>query len=112
MNPRWLLVELKLNSQVAQNGKGDLENKVIHTIELIATGKIEQVKVFIYPIVVYPRKRSLFESWKKGTDKSKYVSWECLSPKGFEDFLRLRQNIPYKNIIKRTQIEESFFSLQ
>lgn len=95
LNPRWLLVELKLNSQVAKNDRGDLEDKVIHTIGLIAKGKIEQVKAFIYPIRVYPRKRSLFESWKKGTDKGKYLFWECLSPKGFEDFLRLRQNIPY-----------------
>ncbi|MBD5280208.1 MAG: hypothetical protein HDS35_06665 [Bacteroides sp.] len=110
-NHRWLMVELKLNSTVAQNDKDDLEKKVNDTKALLASGDIDQDKVFVYPDVCYARKYNLFSQWKKGSNKNVYKHWQCFSPEKFQQYLLLRENLPYSPIYPIADIKITFSGL-
>lgn len=107
-NHRWLLVELKLNSTVAQNDKDALLKKVVETEKFITEGSLDADRIFVYPDKVYPGKKSLFDKWKNGSNGKAYKNWVCLSPVEFEKYLLLRQNIKYIPDFTSERIENSF----
>lgn len=107
-NQRWLMVELKLNSTVAQDDKRDLEKKVDGTLSHISDGPIDSSKIFVYPDCCVAAKKRKFLTWKNGTNKQIYQDWRCFSTKDFEEFLLLCQNIPYRVINQAQDILNSF----
>lgn len=107
-NRRWLLVELKLNSTVAKNDKDTLAKKVSDTEAFISCDVVDCDRVFIYPEEVQGSKKSLFDEWKNGSNGRIYKNWRCLSPKMFEEYLLLRQNISYKCVFAPEHIAASF----
>lgn len=94
-NPRWMLVELKLNSTVARNDPEDLHKKVIQTERGLKVDALDSSRNFIYPDDIFPQKNRYFDSWKKGSSGNVYKNWQCFSPSRFEKFLLYKENLPY-----------------
>ncbi|MDE6770389.1 MAG: hypothetical protein K2J78_11765 [Muribaculaceae bacterium] len=107
-NHRWLMVELKLNSKVAKDDKDDLKKKIDGTLSCIFTGTVDPVKIFVYPDTCVAAKKGKFLTWKRGSNGNLYKNWKCCSTKDFEEFLLLRQNIPYKVINEADDILSTF----
>ena len=97
-NPRWLLVELKLNSVEAQKDRKDLLKKVTDTEKGFSGETLDTSRNFIYNKALHSQKRNLFNSWKKGTNASTFKNWNCFSPEEFECFLLFKENLPYNPI--------------
>lgn len=107
-NHRWIMVELKLNSKVAQDDRDDLKLKVDGTLSHIERATIDPVKIFVYPDVCVAVKKSKFQMWKKGSGKQIYKDWKCFSVKDLEEFILLAANIPYNPVNSVEDIVGSF----
>ncbi|MDE6371790.1 MAG: hypothetical protein K2K92_09935 [Duncaniella sp.] len=95
-NQRWLLVELKLNSVEARKDHRALMAKVRETENGLRGENVDPSRNFIYPEDVYPQKKNLFESLKRGSGGNSYRNWKCFSPSVFETYLLFRENLPYR----------------
>ncbi len=111
-NPRWLLVEFKLNSQKSQQDKADLLKKVSQTETGLKNECIDPSRNFIYNDDVYPGKKKLFESWKRGSNGQLYKNWNCFSPTTFEGYLLFKENLPYKPINSEAEILAPFLTCE
>lgn len=108
-NPRWLLVELKLNATVTKSDPKPLEKKVKGTERfIINVGSLDNKRFFIYSEYVHASQKHIFDKWKNGSNGKTYKNWECLSPKIFENYLLVRQNIKYESLHKAKSIEGAF----
>lgn len=107
-NPKWLLVELKLNSEEAQQDRMDLKKKVTETECGLSGLDIDISRNFIYPESIWSQKRSLFAQWQRGSGGSVFRNWSCYSPALFEQFLLFQENLPYKPENNHEHILQSF----
>ena len=107
-NQRWVMVELKLNSKIAQDDRDDLKRKVDETLSHIDRATIDPAKIFVYPDVCVAVKKSKFQMWRKGSGKQIYKDWKCFSVRDLEEFILLPQNIPYIPMNSMDDILKSF----
>lgn len=108
-SPRWLMVELKLNTKEAPIDRGALAKKVKDTECGLAGEDVDISRNFIYPEGLYAQKRSAFANWKRGSDAKTYKNWHCYSPAKFEKFLLFQENLPYKPENEFEQIRNSIY---
>lgn len=111
-NPRWLLVEFKLNSKKAQQDKADLLKKVTQTEKGLKNERLDTSRNFIYTEKVYPGKKKFFESWKRGSNGHLFKNWNCFSPTTFEGYLLFKENLPYTPINSRAEILNTFLTCE
>lgn len=105
---RLMMVEMKLGCTGFSLKPGDLRGKEKHTETMLMGDMLEDSRVFLFTTKVIGDARRRLSSWKRGSDGDLYRSWNFLTPKEYNDFIRFAEDYPYVPVTEKEDIRKSF----
>ena len=105
---RIMMVEMKLGCKSFTPKPGDLRGKEKHTETMLVGNMQEESRVFLFTTKVIGDAKRRLSSWKRGSDGELYRSWNFLTPKEYNDFIRFAEDYPYVPVTEKEDIRKSF----
>ncbi|MCM1066643.1 MAG: hypothetical protein NC418_03600 [Muribaculaceae bacterium] len=96
VNPRFLLIELKLNCTNHNLSTSDYTGKVTHTRTLLSGVALHPTNIFLFTESVKSRAKQFVERMSRGSSGKLLGSVAIMSPTDFNNYIGFTHQFPYK----------------